>query len=87
MIALRCEKAVADLVLNEANYDVTNKITLSGASKFNDYNNSDPFAVIEAGKNTVKRSIGHDVNVCVISGDVWGALKAHPAVIEKISYS
>ncbi|MDH2924541.1 major capsid protein E [Nicoletella semolina] len=87
VIALGREKAIADLALNEANYETTNKITLSGTSKFNDYDNSDPFAVIEAGKNAVKRSIGHDVNVCIISGDVWAALKAHPAVIEKIKYS
>lgn len=87
VIALGREKEIADLALNEASYDATNKVVLSGTSKFNDYTNSDPFAVIEAGKTAVKRSIGHAVNVCVISGDVWAVLKAHPKVIEKIKYS
>ena len=87
IIALGREKEIADLALNDASYDSTNKIVLSGTSQFSDYKNSDPFSVIEAGKTAVKRSIGHAVNVCVISGNVWAVIKSHPAVIEKIKYS
>jgi len=87
IIALGREKEIADLALNDASYDSTNKIILSGTSQFSDHKNSDPFSVIEAGKTAVKRSIGHAVNVCVISGNVWAVIKSHPAVIEKIKYS
>ena len=78
VIALGREKACADLALNEANYEQTNKITLSGTSQFTDAG-SDPIGVI-------KRTTGRKPNVCAISGDVWEVLSEHPKVLEKIKY-
>lgn len=85
VIALGREKACAELALNAANYDASNKIILSGTSKFTDPN-SDPIAVIKTGIRTIKRSTGRKPNVCTISGDVWEVLSEHPKIIEKIKY-
>ncbi|MBE2896744.1 inorganic pyrophosphatase [Pasteurellaceae bacterium HPA106] len=85
VIALGREKEIATLAQNEANYESTNKVVLSGESQF-DHANSNPFKVIDDAKHAIKRSIGHKPNVCVIAGDVWEILKEHPSVIEKVKY-
>ena len=85
VIALGREKACADLALNEANYENTNKVTLSGTSQFTDPN-SDPIGVIKTGIRAIKRTTGRKPNVCAISGDVWEVLSEHPKVLEKIKY-
>lgn len=85
VIALGREKACADLALNEANYETTNKVTLSGTSQFTDPN-SDPIGVIKTGIRTIQRTTGRKPNVCAISGDVWEVLSEHPKVLEKIKY-
>lgn len=85
VIALGREKAIADLAQNEASYESTNKVVLSGESQFS-HAKSDPFKVFDEAKRAIKRSIGRKANVCVIAGDVWQVLKQHPKVIEKIQY-
>ncbi|BFU65380.1 inorganic pyrophosphatase [Rodentibacter abscessus] len=86
VIALGREKEVATLALDESRYEAGNKITLSGTSKITD-NTADIFGMFDTGIRAVKRAIGRKPNVCVIAGDVWAALKEHPAVIEKLKYS
>lgn len=84
-MALKRETQVAALALNEANYDATNKMVLSGTSQFSD-NTSDPFGVFDDAITAIKRSIGRSPNVCVIPANVWKELKTHPALIDKIKY-
>lgn len=86
VIALGREKEVATLALDESKYDSGNKVTLSGTSKITS-KQADIFAIFDTGIRAVKRAIGRKPNVCVIAGDVWAALKEHPAVIEKLKYS
>jgi hypothetical protein len=86
VIALGREKEVATLTLDESKYDSGNKVTLSGTSKITS-KQADIFAMFDTGIRAVKRAIGRKPNVCVIAGDVWAALKEHPAVIEKLKYS
>lgn len=86
VIALGREKEVATLSLDESKYDSGNKVTLSGTSKITS-KQADIFAMFDTGIRAVKRAIGRKPNVCVIAGDVWAALKEHPAVIEKLKYS
>lgn len=86
VIALGREKEVATLALDESKYNSDNKITLSGTSKITS-KDADIFGMFDTGIRTVKRTIGRKPNVCVIAGDVWAALKEHPAVIEKLKYS
>ena len=84
VIALGREKEVATLALDENKYG--NKVTLSGTSKVTS-KQADIFAMFDTGIRAVKRAIGRKPNVCVIAGNVWAALKEHPAVIEKLKYS
>ena len=86
VIALGREKEVASLALDESKYGAGNKVTLSGTSKITS-KQADIFAMFDTGIRAVKRAIGRKPNVCVIAGDVWAALKEHPAVIEKLKYS
>ena len=86
VIALGREKEVATLALDENKYDSGNKVTLSGTSKITS-KQADIFAMFDTGIRAVKRAIGRKPNVCVIAGDVWAALKEHPAVIEKLKYA
>ena len=86
VIALGREKEVATLARDESKYDAGNKVTLSGTSKITS-KQADIFAMFDTGIRAVKRAIGRKPNVCVIAGDVWAALKEHPAVIEKLKYS
>ena len=86
VIAFGREKEVATLALDESKYDSGNKVTLSGTSKITS-KQADIFAMFDTGIRAVKRAIGRKPNVCVIAGDVWAALKEHPAVIEKLKYS
>lgn len=86
VIALGREKEVATLALDESKYDSGNKVTLSGTSKITS-KQADIFAMFDTGIRAVKRATGRKPNVCVIAGDVWAALKEHPAVIEKLKYS
>lgn len=86
VIALGREKEVATLALDENKYDSGNKVRLSGTSKITS-KQADIFAMFDTGIRAVKRAIGRKPNVCVIAGNVWAALKEHPAVIEKLKYS
>lgn len=83
VIALGREKKIADIAQDEANYDTSNKIILSGSSQFSD-DNADVFTIFGNAINAVKRNIGRKPNVCVIAADVWAILKEHPKVLEKI---
>lgn len=71
---LKHEKQCADLVQNPNNYATTNKIALSGTSKFSD-KDSDPVKVISTGKDAVCEQIGQDPNTLVMGQEVWTALK------------
>ena len=65
-IALKREKAIADMAQNAANYGSSNKIALSGTSCFSDKVNSDPTGVITDGKEAVRQKIGRKPNTAVI---------------------
>ncbi len=86
IITLRLEHQQATLATNPANYSASNKIALSGTSKF-DVAGSDPIAIIEAGKKAVRAKIGKRPNSMVLAAAVYDVLKEHPALIEKIKYA
>lgn len=86
IFALRLEKQQADVARNAAAYGSNNKVVLSGTSQFSDAG-SDPFAVIEAGKEAVRKKVGRRANTAVIGAAVFAALKNHPKVIERLKYT
>lgn len=84
-LKLKQEKQCADLVQDTTNFPTGHKITLSGTSKFSDYDNSDPIGVVEDGKDVIAGKIAQDPNTMVIGHDVWKKLKRHPQIQGLIS--
>jgi hypothetical protein len=66
---------------------ITQNTTLSGTSQFSDYSNSDPFTVIETGKQTIHNATHLAVNTMVIGKQAYDKLKYHPALLERVKYS
>lgn len=87
IIALRLEKDQADKARTLANYAASNRVTLAGTAQFNDYANSDPNAVIEAGKEAVRAKIGRRPNKAVIGAAVFSKLQYHPQLVDRIKYT
>lgn len=88
IIALRLEKQQADVARDPSKYGAANKITLSGTSQWSDYSgNSDPVAVMEAGKEAVRKKIGKRPNVAVMGASVLAFLKQHPKILERTKYT
>ncbi|MBN9528224.1 MAG: hypothetical protein J0H82_18595 [Alphaproteobacteria bacterium] len=85
-IQLRREKMVADIAQNPASYAASNKVVLSGASRFTDPS-SDPIAVIEAGKEAVRARIGRKPNTAIIGASSYSVLKNHGKLLDRIKYA
>lgn len=78
LLALRREVRTADLVFNVDNYASSSTLTLSGTSKFSDYTNSDPIAVLtEALDTPLIRP-----NTMTIGRSAWTKLSTHPKVVK-----
>lgn len=86
IIALRKEKAQADLATTAGNYPAGNKVTLAGAQQWSDAA-SDPSADIEAGKEAVRAKIGKRPNTVALGPLVWSKLKYHGKLIDRIKYT
>jgi len=86
IILLRLEKEIADKVQDLNTYPSTNKITLSGTSKFTSAD-SDPIATIETGKDAIRSAIGKYPNVMVMGPATYGALKSHGKILDRIKYA
>jgi len=88
IIALRLEKAQADLAVNASNYAATNKTTLSGSSQWSDYSGtSNPSRDIETGKEAIRAQIGRRGNTVLLSAQAFKACKQHPAIIDRLKYT
>jgi len=87
IIALALERACASLATAPGNYATSNKITLSGNSRFTDYANSDPIAVIKTGREAVRQQIGRRPNVALFGAATMSALSEHPKILERIKYT
>jgi Phage major capsid protein E len=79
------EIEVASLLTSTAN--LTQNITLSGTSQWNDFSNSDPIAAVRTGKQTIHASIHQNPNTLVMGRQVWDKLIDHPAFLERVKYS
>jgi hypothetical protein len=81
---LERESDAAALARNPANYAATNKITLAGSDQFQNAL-SDPFAIVNAAKEAVRRQIGFRPNLMVIGPVAVTALSMHPKVLDRKS--
>ena len=77
---------VATKVRNPATYDASNKVTLSGTSKWSD-EESNPKADVDAARDVIRRRIGQRPNVLTLGPAVFGALTRHPKIKEQFKYT
>lgn len=84
MMSLEREVNAAALARASGAYASGNKTTLSGTNLFTDAT-SNPFVIIEAGKEAVRKKTGRRPNVAIIGPVVLSALRTHPMVLDKIS--
>lgn len=88
IIALRTEKAQADLATTAANYAASNKATLAGTDQWSDYSGiSQPNKLIASAIEVVRSKVGKRANTVVIGAAVFAALKNHPVIIDRLKYT
>lgn len=88
IMALRLEKAQADLATNASNYGSSNKTTLSGTSQWSDFSGvSNPIKDVETAKEAVRAAIGMRPNTIVMGAKVFAQLKQHPVVRDYLKYT
>ncbi|HRD49774.1 MAG TPA: major capsid protein [Candidatus Contendobacter sp.] len=88
IIALRLEKAQADLATAEANYPAGNKTTLAGTSQWSDFTGtSDPINDVEVAKEAIRTAIGKRPNTVLMGAKVFARLRMHPKIIDRIKYT
>jgi hypothetical protein len=88
IMALRLEKAQADLARNFSSYGASNRITLSGTSQWSDYTGtSNPLAVIETAKEAVRAATGKRPNTVVMGAATMARLRQHPIITDRMKYT
>lgn len=88
IIALRLEKAQADLATTAGNYGAGNKTTLAGTSQWSDFTGaSDPLNDVEVAKEAIRAAIGKRPNTIVMGAKVFAKLRMHPKIIDRMKYT
>lgn len=81
LIELDREVRAAAIVQDPANYAADKKIALVGTDKFSDYDNSDPYGVIDEGFD---KTLVYRPNTVVMGQPVWSRIKRHPRLIKAV---
>jgi hypothetical protein len=84
MLWLEKEKTIADALADTA--VLTQNVTLSGTSQFNDYSNSDPVSSILTAKKAVKSGCGLPPNAAILSWEVAETLRTHPMLLDMLGF-
>ncbi len=88
IMALRLEKAQADIARNAASYQAANKVTLSGTSQWSDFTGtSDPIANVETGKEAIRAATGKRPNTLCMGALAASKLRQHPKILERTKYT
>lgn len=89
VIQLGNEILAASNATNAANYQATNKVTLSGTSQWSDQSAgvSNPSRDIQIAIEAVRAAVGKRANTIVLGPRVWAAVKTHPLIIDRIKYT
>ena len=88
IMALRLEKAQADIARNAATYAAPNKVTLSGTSQWSDFGaTSDPIANIETAKEAIRAAVGIRPNTVVMGARVMASCRQHPKIVDRMKYT
>lgn len=86
IIALERENIAATLARNAANYGSGSKVTLSGTDQWSNAA-SNPFAVVETGKEAIRSQTGERPNVMVVPPKALSKLRTHDKVLDRLSTS
>lgn len=78
------EWQAAQLAVNPANYDASNKATLSGTDRW-DNPASDPAADIDEAREIIRQRTGVKPNKMVVAPKVLTALRRHPKILDRMS--
>ncbi len=78
------EKQAADLALDVNNYDANHKVVLSSTDYWTN-SASNPFDVVNEGREAIRKSTGKKPGVLVLSPTALLALRNHPKVMDRIS--
>lgn len=79
------EKDIANQLTNTS--VVTNNVTKSGTSQWNDYGNSNPFADIKTGALAMKGDALKIPNTFITSWEAWIQMVDHPDFLDRIKWS
>jgi len=81
LIELDREVRAAAIVQDAANYAADRKVALAGTDKFSDYENSDPYGVID---DALNGTLVYRPNTVTMGQAVWSVLKRHPRLIHAV---
>lgn len=88
IMALRLEKASADIARTAGSYAASNKTTLSGTSQWSDFSGtSDPIKDVQAAKEAIRAATGKRPNTMVLGALVFAMLVQHPKIVDRIKYT
>lgn len=88
IMALRLEKASADIARTAASYGAGNKVTLSGTAQWSDFSGtSQPIQVIETAKEAIRAATGKRPNTVVMGAQVMAKLRQHPIIVDRMKYT
>lgn len=75
------EVRAASIVQDPNNYDAGRQVTLAGTDKFSDFENSDPYGVIDEGFSS---TLIYRPNMMTMGRPVWDKLKRNPRLIKAV---
>lgn len=84
-IRIRQEKQAAGIFFDPDRWSY--KVTLSGSDQWSDFDNSDPFDVIQDGKSSVLSKALRKPNIIIAGQEVFNKLVNHPKVLDRIKYT
>jgi hypothetical protein len=84
VMALEREQQAADIALTAANYGSNNKLTLTGADRW-DVSTGDPFDDINVARQSIRSQTGVKPNKLILGPKVLSALRSNPKVLGRLS--
>lgn len=86
-ILLDREYRVSRIMFDTSTTFASYTAALSGGDRWDDYENSDPFAKVELAIDSVVKNSLKMPNTMILGRDVYKKLKHHPDILERIKYS
>src|SRR5690606_40073095 len=84
-IRIRLEKEAAGIFFDQNKWSF--KEVLSGGDQWDDYENSNPCAVIQDGKSSVLSKALRKPNLIIVGQEVFNALVNHPMILDRVKYT